>query len=132
MIALRVAGRLLRVDDLPLGLLDALEQECGCPLGEVAPGRDASHAAATARMLISHAGLDESLVGRVRLTDFESAEDDLPTLFVDGVPKGGGRATDVWIAQLCRPPFAFTPRQVRNEFSRRDVTLLVEAMRGMK
>jgi hypothetical protein len=34
------------------------------------------------------------------------------------------------IVQLCRPPFCFTPRQVREEFTARDVALLMLAVDG--
>lgn len=52
-------------------------------------------------------------------------DDDLPEMLENGVPSVGGRDEDGWLAVLCRPPWNFTARQIREEFTVRDLQLMV-------
>lgn len=120
---LRYAGHVVRWDDLTLTEVEAIEQAAGAVWPKISPTRCARHAMAIARVSLARFGLSAE-AGQVRVRDWKLAVDDLPDLFVDEVPSNPRREGDRWIVQLCPP---FTPRQVREEFTLRDLYLLATA-----
>lgn len=111
-------GREHRLDDVPLGDLLALERQLDANLDELNPRANAQHARALARLLVGDTD--------VRLTDIRVSVDDRPISWSDGKPSGG-RTLDGAIARLCRPPWSYTPHQVRTEFTLRDLQLIGDA-----
>lgn len=107
-----------RLDDVPLADLLSLERTVGTDLDDLNPRANASHARALALLLVGDTD--------IRLTDVRRSTDDRPTVWSDGKPSGG-RTLDGAIAHLCRPPWCYTPAQVRNEFTLRDLQLIGDA-----
>lgn len=115
-------------DDLTLAEVEQIERLAETSWYRVMPWNSAVQARACATVAGRHVGLSD--VSQVRLSDFRRAKDDIAKVWRDGLPERSGRASDVWIAQLCRPPFSFTPRQVREDFTVRDIKLVLEANRS--
>lgn len=111
-------GREHRLDDVPLGRVLELERDAGVPLGEFAPRTNALHAKALAELLVG----DTDIV----LDQIRPSTNDLPTVWDDGLPRGG-RSLDGWMAKLTRFPYGFTPHQIRTEFTIRDLQLIGDA-----
>ena len=107
-----------RLDDVPLGRVLDLEQATGASLDEFAPRTNAVHARALAELLVG----DTDIV----LDQIRPSTNDLPTVWDDGNPRGG-RVLDVWLARLTRFPYAFTPHQIRTEFTLRDLQIIGDA-----
>lgn len=126
--ALNWQGRQVRGDDLTLGEVEEVERLAGSPWARVMPWNSARHARACATVAAARLGVAD--VSMARMSDFVKADDDLAKLWQDGVPTSGGRGADRWIAQLCLPPFSFTPRQVRDEFTVRDIEVILMARRS--
>lgn len=132
------SGRTVTWQDLTLAAHERLVDQLDEPFGRVAPWASAEHARACAieahRVLGVTEDVDDVTLGQfTSLLQFDEIgqpelADDVPDEWIDGVPASGtGRVADRWIAQLCVPPFSFTPRQVRDEFTVRDLELIVAA-----
>lgn len=118
-------GHIVRWDDLTLAEVEQVEQLAGAPWQDVRPTRSAQHGLAVATVALARFFQDPAAEAlSVRLREWQPAEDDLPDMYLDGVPSNPTRETDRWIPQLCPP---FTPRQIRQEFTLRDIHLLAAA-----
>lgn len=107
-----------RLEDVPLVDLVRLERQAGTSLSEFNPRANAAHARALALLLV---GDTDVTLSQIRLSD-----NDLPDMWSDGKPRGG-RTFDAWVALLTRPPWSFTPEQIRTEFTWRDLQLIGDA-----
>lgn len=114
-----VDGAERRLADVPLSDVLELERRCQTKLETFDPRRVARHAAELCLLL----GVDPS---QVDMSDIRPSDPDLPAYWTDGKP-AGGRTLDGWIVAMCKPPFSFTPHQVRTEFTLRDLELIVSA-----
>lgn len=109
-----VGGQERRLDSLTLDQVARLESEAGASIRTLDPLGKVAHAKAVVRAL-------EVDAAEVTLSDIRRSEDNLPSYFDDGVPRGG-RPGDGFIVALVRR--GFTPRQIRTEFTLRDLELL--------
>lgn len=123
----RVGDQEMYLRDLPVGVLERITPAWSTAI--VAPLLDLRVAE-----LLLHAAHDalgttrrRHLSTRAVVSAFVLADDDLPTLWMDGIPEEPQRHADAWIALLCRPPYCYTPKQVREEFTVRDLLLISEA-----
>ena len=113
-----VDGRTFRLDDLTVGQAGQIAAQAQVD----SPYRLTPHVNPTHALLLCRAwGVDPD---RVRLGDFRRSTSDVPTYFEDGLPRGG-RLYDDWVVLLTRR--GFTPRQIREEFTMRDLALLSAA-----
>ena len=116
---LEIEGRQHRLDDLTVAQAEKLSIATGVPWWELDPAGTVAHLKAWVTIV----GVDPNTV---RLSQLTAGKDDLPVMWEDGRPSGG-RPLDGWLASLTRPPWSFTPRQVREDFTLRDLRLISEA-----
>lgn len=120
----------VRWDDLTLGEVERIERLAGKPWSGISPGGSATDGMAIGHVILcrflpdSEASVEAE---NIRLCDWTAAEQDLPAEYSDGVPVNPKRESDRWISQLCPP---FTPSQVRDQFTLRDLQLLVASQSG--
>lgn len=107
-----------RLDDLPLAAIVNLERRAGVPLHQINPRYHGTHA----RLVADALGLSHETLG---LTHFRVSAPDVPDYWANGAPVGPHRTLDGVIIRMCRPPWSFTPRQVREDFTLRDLELLI-------
>ena len=89
--AIRTPGGKVRIDELPLEVLDEVERERGVrwPTLIAAPASSAAAALALYKHACKYKGADPEQLTARKILDggiFEQVEDDLPTVFEDGAP----------------------------------------------
>lgn len=107
-----------RLDAVPLHVVLQLEDRAGVPLSDLTPHRSGRQAAALCEAL--------DVPADVPLAAIRPSRSTVPHMWSDGAPRGG-RTLDAWIVKLVRHPYSFTPRQVREDFTLRDLELIVSA-----
>jgi hypothetical protein len=122
-----VGDREFYLRDLPIGTLERITPSWS--LAIAAPLMDLRIAEALYQAAHEHLGEQprRHLSTRALIAAFQPNDDDLPSVWMDGIPDDTQRDSDAWIATLCRPPYCYTPRQVREEFTVRDLLVLRDA-----
>lgn len=92
--AVTVAGRTVRLDDLPVDLVADVARQADVSwfdLVMVAPAKDLRAARMLVDAIASHLQVESAGVMTVRqlLDCFAQVEDDMPAVFEDGLPKAG-------------------------------------------
>lgn len=123
--ALTLDGHTYRTDRLTVAQAEQIETDLGIPWSVFNPVRSAG---AFRRLVDTVAG-----PGRGNLTLGEASravrwvDDDLPRLFHDGMPAGGGRSMDLYVVFFSRPPWCWPPSVTRQQ-TVRDLDLLIESL----
>lgn len=123
----RVGDTDIALRDLPVGLLERVKPAWSALVAAPLVDLDAAEALLRAAHLHAGVAVPRNMSTRALLAAYTTTEDDLPDVWMDGAPEDAQRHTDPWIALLCRPPYSYTPKQVREEFTVRDFLLLREA-----